>query len=70
MTDAGPSIVHRFVSSTVAYPDPAAGIILSRNLVQHLAERLELERAQTVFGNMFLKEYTMAAAYELTVAIL
>ena len=61
--------MHRFAEAGLRYPDTGAGFVLSRNLVEALAERVERERTEKIFGNIFLKEYTMDAAYELTQAI-
>ena len=41
LTDAKPSIVHRFIIAKIKFPDIAAGFILSRNLVSAITEKLE-----------------------------
>ena len=53
----------------VAYPDIAAGFILSRNLVRTLSEKLEEEQKKEQFGNIFVKEFTMDPVFELSQAI-
>ena len=53
----------------VAYPDIAAGFILSRNLVRTLSEKLEEEQKKEKFGNIFVKEFTMDPVFELSQAI-
>ena len=69
LTDGKPNIVHRFIRVKIGYPDIAAGFILSRNLVQTLTEKLEEEKKKKKFGNIFVKEFSMDPAFELSQAI-
>jgi hypothetical protein len=69
LTDGKPNIVHRYIRMKVAYPDIAAGFILSRNLVRSLSEKLEEEQKKEKFGNIFVKEFTMDPVFELSQAI-